>query len=79
MACFERDLEMVYSTLDVEEDADERAALSRIEVEFKAVEAEVERLRAVVDYAANMPDSETMPEWAKELRHYARQALEGHA
>jgi hypothetical protein len=37
---------------------------------------ELERLRAVVQYAANMPDAENMPEWAKELRHHARSALQ---
>jgi hypothetical protein len=39
------------------------------------LQAEVERLRPVVEYAANMPDDENMPEWAKELRYHARNAL----
>ena len=38
--------------------------------------ARIEVLEAALRYAAGMPDAEHMPEWAKELRHRARAALQ---
>lgn len=35
-----------------------------------------DRIEAALRYAANMPDAENMPEWAKELRHRARRAIQ---
>jgi hypothetical protein len=43
----------------------------------RAVTAEerAERAQSVIEYAANMPDDENMPDWARELRHRARAVL----